>query len=109
MGIETVFAEGAKRSKLHRRGHGRLGEGFTICGMKVEEAYKPLKDDGGIPCKICSRPRNPPPNVTPEQIARPSTFDPSNKMLSELVAIKLAIHDLVDEMRLARGVKVKED
>ena len=109
MGIETVFAAGAKRSKLHKRGHVRLGDEFTACGMKVEESYKPLKDDRSIPCKICCRPKNPPPNVTPDQISGPSTFDPSNKMLSELVAIKLAIHDLVDEMRIARGVKVRED
>ena len=109
MGIETVFAEGAKRSKLHKRGHGRLGEGFTICGMKIEETYSPKDVGGGVPCKICCRPKNPPPNVTPDQISGPSTFDPSNKMLSELVAIKLAIHDLVDEMRLARGVPEQGD
>ena len=100
----AVYAANAKRSKIHARGHARLGESFTACGKEVDEKHQVPKGDRSLRCQICAKPQSAPKRTKPEPQSTEVEFSPETKMINELVAIKMALYDLIDEYRRARGV-----
>ena len=99
---QAVYADNSKRSMVHAKGHVRLGDSYTACGKKIAHGQEVPDSDKHTArrCKICMAANEVPPKESTDGELK---FSPEMKIINEMVAIKLAIFDLVEEFRIARG------